>query len=158
MELTRGLVVDKASILEMIVLQSPTLLNEPFKVKEPESSLPWTAQSDATELFRDIQNRCKWASLHYYYYGYCYHTRCSKQSPVVRQLDSDLNSNHSQNLKAKKNSLQNVDFSILSTTTFWMFAKVRGQISKLLLFLKGSVHFFLWVFHLKCKENFDLLK
>ena len=38
MELTRGLVVDKASILEMIVLQSPTL-NEPFKVKEPESSL-----------------------------------------------------------------------------------------------------------------------
>ena len=39
MELTSGLVVDKASILEMIVLQSPTL-NEPFKVKEPESRLP----------------------------------------------------------------------------------------------------------------------
>ena len=155
MELTRGLVVDKASILEMIVLQSPTL-NEPLPAKEPESSLPWTAQSDATKLFRDIQNRCKWASLHYY--GYCYHTRCSKQSPVVRQWGSDLISNQSQNLKAKKNSLQNVDFSILSTTTFWMFAKVRGQISKLLLFLKGSVHFFLSVFHLKCKENFDLLK
>ena len=153
MELTRGLVVDKASILEMIVLQSPTL-NEPFKVKEPESSLPWTVWCNWA--FRDIQNRCKWASLHYY--GYCYHTRCSKQSPVVRQWGSDLISNQSQNLKAKKNSLQNVDFSIMSTETFWMFAKVRGQISKLLLFLKGSVHFFLSVFHLKCKENFDLLK
>ena len=35
MGLTRGLVVDKASILEIIVLQSPTL-KEPFKVKEPE--------------------------------------------------------------------------------------------------------------------------
>ena len=153
MELTRGLVVDKASILEIIVLQSPTL-NEPFKVKEPESSLPGPVWCNWA--FRDIQNRCKWASLHYY--GYCYHTRCSKQSPVVRQWGSDLISNQSQNLKAKKNSLQNVDFSIMSTETFWMFAKVRGQISKLLLFLKGSVHFFLSVFHLKCKENFDLLK
>ena len=42
---------------------------------------------------------------------------------------------------------------IVNWETFWMFAKVRGQISKLLLFLKGSVHFFLSVFHLKCKEN-----
>ena len=33
MELTSGLVVDKASILEMIVLQSQTL-NEPFRARE----------------------------------------------------------------------------------------------------------------------------
>ena len=157
MELTRVLVVDKASILEIIVLQSPTLKVNPSKSKSQRAVChEHFEQSDATELFRDIQNRCKWASLHYY--GYCYHTRCSKQSPVVRQWSSDLISNQSQNLKAKKNSLPNVDFSILSTETFWMFAKVRGQISKLLLFLKGSMHFFLSVFHLKCKENFDLLK
>ena len=153
MELTRGLVVDKASILEMIVLQSPTL-NEPFKVKEPESSLTWTVW-------------CNWA-----FQGHSKQVQVSKSALLRLLLSYQVfktitccqavkqwsHLKPKSKLKSKKNSLQNVDFSILSTETFWMFAKVRGQISKLLLFLKGSVHFFLSVFHLKCKENFDLLK